>query len=269
MRLLAFDLDGTLLNEFGNVHPKNIEAIQKLKDNQEAIAIASGRTFDEMVRITQVLQLQSYPHAYLIGYNGVEVLHAPTKKSLYSAMIKWSDIYQIHQVISKYGFYLHVFTKGGIYLSKGISKWLDVANEAAEKQHFVDFETFQTKDEVYKALIYAAPEELDQFKDIIIGQLPTTISVFKSASMLIEFVSCTGTKGHSLMNLAKQLSVPRVQTYAFGDEENDLSMIQMAGVGIAMGNAKEVVKRAAAMITSNHTVGGVADGLYELGIIKP
>ena len=267
MRLFAFDLDGTLLTSEGQMSTKSIRAIEELKEQDKVIVIASGRTFEEIWSFVEKLSLSTYPHAYLIGYNGVECIHAMTRKSVFRQTITWNDIHIVGQDVMKYGLYLHVFEEKDVYLSIGTSEFLESGKVAASKGNFVDMTRFKTDNPVYKALIVDHPNRIDAYQKVVSQEVKERLCVFKSANMLIEFVHPLGTKGKALEVLASKLEIPQNDVFAFGDEENDLSMIAYAGYGIAMGNAKDHVKAVARYVTSSHNDEGIENALKYFNVL--
>lgn len=268
MRIFAFDLDGTLLGKNGVILDSSKSVINQLKEHQDAIVIASGRTFEEIIEIVKELRLDQYPHAYLIGYNGVELKHFASQESLYRSTITWDEVQLIWADVKQHGLSLHVFEEQKLYLSHGMTWFLQVAEEAKARNQFVDFAVFETPQPVYKALVIDDPERLDEYQPKIDQRILQCVSAFKSAPMILEFVSLQGTKGRSVQELARLLQVVKEDIYAFGDEENDISMIEIAGYGIAMGNAKAKVKQKAKYIAKSHQEDGIYEMLKQLHIIK-
>lgn len=268
MRIFAFDLDGTLLSKNGIILESSKKVIKHLKECQDALVIASGRTFEEIMEIVSELHLDQYPNAYLIGYNGVELKHYPSMTSLYRSTISWNEVKLIWADVQKHQLALHVFEEKKLYLSHGMTRFLQVAEEAKAKNQFVDFSAFETNQPIYKALIIDEPSRLDDYQQRVDPLILKRVSAFKSAPMIFEFVSLQGTKGRSLQELARILHVSQEEVYAFGDEENDISMIEFAGYGIAMGNAKALVKQKARYITKSHQEDGIYEMLKQLQIIQ-
>lgn len=265
-KLIASDLDGTLLRPGTWLSEATIQGIASLKEKGHAIAIASGRTFDEIIDICKPLSLSTYEHAYWIGYNGVEVKKASTGELIHSVRYDWNVVRLVWRHVKQMGMHMHVFTDHAVYLTEGIQQTLRIVQEGLLVQT-VDPDRFDTDDPVRKIVVLDSIERCDTLR----ASLPKTIlnatRAFKSADMLVEFVPPLGTKGDALEALAKHLSIDRDRVYAFGDEENDLTMIEYAGFGIAMENAKPVVLNAAKEITSSNKEDGVVQALKKHGLI--
>jgi hypothetical protein len=125
----------------------------------------------------------------------------------------------------------------------------------------VKMSDYQGEDEVYKVLILDDEKKLDDFQKIIPQALKDQYTIVKSASHLLEFVHKFGSKGDALKEVVSSLALSPDEIIAFGDEENDMTMLQYAGLGIAMENAKATVKNAASAITLSNKLDGVAEAI--------
>jgi len=245
------------------ISQKNLAAIELLKQRNDIIVIASGRTDDEIASITKVLHLDEYENAYYIGYNGVQTTHVKSKKIINRMMIDWVDVRKIDVLLQRFGLKMHVFCEGNVFYSKEIVDILPSVSESTIKKHYVDIASFDGVLPVFKVLVFDLPETLDEFQLKIPSEMFNQYQIFKSATRLVEFVHIEGSKGHALSYLANYLKVPRSNVIAFGDEENDLTMIQFAGLGIAMENAKLNVKRVADEITLSNDLDGISVSLHK------
>jgi Cof subfamily protein (haloacid dehalogenase superfamily) len=261
--IIAMDLDGTLLNSHAMISQKNMAAIELLKQRNDIIVIASGRTDDEIATITKVLHLDDYDNAYYIGYNGVQTTHVKTKKVINQMMIDWNDVKIIDNLLQRFGLNMHVFCKDNIFYSKGIVDVLPSVSESSIQKHHINIASFEGTLPVFKVLVFDLPEKLDEFQLKIPSEMFNQYQIFKSATRLVEFVHKEGSKGHALSYLAKYLNVPRSNVIAFGDEENDITMLQYAGIGIAMDNAKQNVKKVADEMTLSNDLDGISVSLYK------
>jgi hypothetical protein len=123
---------------------------------------------------------------------------------------------------------------------------------------------FDEIDEIYKILVLDEESKLDQFQKTIPQEFLDDYTIFKSAGHLIEFVHKLGSKGNALESISSALGIKQEEIIALGDEENDISMIQFAGMGIAMENGKAQVKKAAKAITLSNKLDGVAAAINKL-----
>ncbi len=257
-QMIAMDLDGTLLNGKSMLSLRSQEMISRLKALGKIIVIASGRTDGEIRRLTAPLELTDYPNAYFICYNGVLTLEAKSGKKLTKMLLSKEDVLTIIKETRSFNLDLHVFTEGSLYLSPNIR--LSLANQLSEKTKIktLNVDKLDIDEDIYKVLFYDDFSKLNDFKSKMPQILLNRYGIVKSHSQLLEIFHKEGSKGHALEILAKMLDVPQESIIAFGDEENDLTMIKYAGLGVAMGNAKPDVLVAAKAITLTNEFEGVA-----------
>lgn len=258
-RLVATDLDGTLFNQYSKISGKTLQAVEGLKARGIAVAIASGRTCAEIAELIKPLRLETYPHGYIIGYNGVVALSTDPRETLFRKMIHGEDVRQIARWAEPRGMKLHVFSEDRIYLSEGIELIINSDSEMMAAAPRIIASEYAGSDEVYKVLIYEADERLNEFQRNLPEDLSSRYTVFKSAKHLLEFVRKDASKGHAVAEIASSLGIPPAEVMAFGDEENDISMLEYAGMGVAMDNAQPAVKKAAKRIAMSNRLDGVAE----------
>jgi len=265
-KLIASDLDGTLLRPGTILSDVAIAGIESLKRRKQAIAIASGRTFEEIQAICSPLALSEYEHAYWIGYNGVEVRKADTGKVVYGVRFDWTVVKTVWNRVRELGMHMHVFTDHSVYLTKGIRETLHIVRDGWNVTE-IDMQSFSTDEPVLKIVVLDTPEHCDRLRSSLDETVLAMTSAFKSADMLAEFVPKGGTKGDALKALAQHLGIDPIDVYAFGDEENDKTMLAYAGHGIAMKNAKPVILKMGLEITESNAQDGVVLALKRHGII--
>lgn len=258
-RLVATDLDGTLFNQYSKMSGKTLQAVEGLKAKGIAVAIASGRTCAEIAGLVKPLGLETYSKGYFLGYNGVIARKADTREVLFRKMIHGEDVRRIARWAEFRGMKLHVFAEDRIYLSEGIELLLGSDPELMGAAPRIKASEYAGSDEVYKVLILEADERLNEFQRNLPEDLKSRYTVFKSASHLLEFVHKDASKGRALAEVASSLGIPPSEVMAFGDEENDISMLEYAGMGVAMDNAKPAVKKAAKRIAMSNRLDGVAE----------
>jgi Cof subfamily protein (haloacid dehalogenase superfamily) len=260
-KIVCLDIDGTLLNEHGRITEANRLAVERLKDEGHVIVIASGRTYGEIVRIVAPLRLMEQQRAYVVAYNGVLTVRLFPFAVMMKTLLHKEDVRRIAALLLPEGFKMHVYAENRIYLSQDIVAHLDPSPEENKPLVRISMENYDRDDDVYKVLVLDEADRLDQLRGRLQSSLGERYAVFKSWDRLLEIVHHNGTKGAALANLMRLLQVPRDDVIAIGDEENDISMIRTAGVGIAMGNAKPAVLAAATHITLSHRSDGVAAAL--------
>ncbi|MFA7724624.1 MAG: Cof-type HAD-IIB family hydrolase [Candidatus Izemoplasmatales bacterium] len=262
-KLVAMDLDGTLFNQAKKISPANLAAINDLKARNINIVIASGRTYNDIMELVSQLDLENYNKGYVIGYNGVIAAKTKPYQIIFKKTINGYDVRRIAGLVESFGFKMHVFCDNQILLSEHIERITKSDRDLIATAVTMPMTNYTGPDEVYKVLILDDETKLNTFQSQIPKPFFADYTIVKSASTLLEFAHLHGSKGNALAKLAQHLHLKQEEIMAFGDEENDISMLQYAGLGIAMGNAKESVKEKARAITKSNIDDGVAIAIHK------
>jgi len=268
IKLIACDMDGTLLNDKKEIPKKNIEAVHRLKDQGITFVIATGR-HDSMVKAYMDELGIEMP---VISCNGAMV-REPFSNHLYSSIpLTKEQVLGIISSCKSFGADYHVYTRDVIYGETMTNRMLyyknrnTILSERDRINLFVssDYKSYvdEHRRELFKVLIIPGnPEEFEAItKDI---DRTTGLQAFQSDSELLDVTQKGITKAHAIENLCKELKICREETAAIGDQRNDLDMIRYAGTGIAMANAVNEIKEAAQIITAGtNNQGGVAEAIH-------
>ncbi len=259
IKLIATDLDGTLLNSQGKLSKNTLDVIERLKELKIPIVIASGRTSSEILKMAKQLSMEDYSEGYIISYNGVVTAKTMPYQVIEEKFLDSETAHLIIDFLIKNHFKIHVFTPGHIYVSHDIEYTLKDESERENNSIRIDLNQFKIEESIYKILVFDEIHKLDQIKTEVPPKLLEKAHVFKSHNQLLEFVSIEGSKGDALERLIQRLNMIPEEVMAFGDEENDISMLKSVGFGVAMGNAKPLVKENAKLITLSNDFDGVAE----------
>src|SRR5690625_67765 len=282
MRLIASDLDGTLLNDEGIVSAENAEAIKKVIDLDIKFVVATGRSYDA-ARIPLQAANITCP---IISLNGAVSYEADqtivNKIKLYKEVSK-----KILKVCQIHDMYIEFFTSNGIYSESRegfVQVLLDIMRSAnptiseaemrgkaelrfqAEPVTFIDRyeDIFAIDDlEIYKVLSFSANQ--DQLtavhKEL---EREADLSITSSGDINLEFNHPEAQKGFALKNYANQLGIDMKDVMTLGDNWNDASMLEMAGRGVAMANAADGIKDLCQYTTKSNSEHGVAVAIEEM-----
>jgi Cof subfamily protein (haloacid dehalogenase superfamily) len=282
MKLIATDMDGTLLNEYGKISIENCNAIKHALEKGVQVVIATGRSYEAACKPLQEVGLQ----LPVISLNGANI-HDIHQHLLKSIPMDASTCLEIQQACQHENMYFEVFTNKGIY-SVSREHFRDVlvdimatahptfTNEElqiAVEQRFQDEKVKFTDDyhtlfhdpttEVYKFLAFSMDEAaLNRVKQALENQ--DQIAITSSGSINLEFNHVNAQKGIALQYFADLMQIDMKDVAAFGDNYNDLSMLLAAGIGIAMKNGEDEIKEKADIITKKNTEHGVGYGIEKL-----
>ncbi|KQL51469.1 hydrolase Cof [Heyndrickxia shackletonii] len=278
MKLIAIDLDGTLLSEDGTISSTNAEAIRDVQKQGDIITICSGRSLHD----TQAILENAGIDCPVITGNGAIAYHG--NEIIRKLIIPDNVILELIPFLESEGFYFELYTNQGIHLlTKGkeqldeeirslLEKDANFPFEWANKERDIQFQQFglhyinDYKDinipelEVYKIFVLSFNrEKLVQLENNLRNR--QDISLTSSGSTKLEIAHAEVSKGNALTYMANFLNIPLKDTVAIGDNLNDISMFKVAGMSIAMGNAVEEAKKISTYTTKKFNEDGVAYAL--------
>ena len=259
-KLVALDMDGTLLNENQKINDRVKKAISEARKRGTKIILSSGRGFRGIEKYVRELGLDEL----VISLNGAVVTDASGDNTVFSIHMEPEVTRRIIELQQEYD----VFS---IYF-EGLKMYVEELNDKAI--YFSEFEgvkvipvgnmlDFYTTQPIGKMLMIGEYEKFLVFRERLLGELGQYINVTFSMPEFLEAYNINVSKGIILNKVANYYGLKRDEVIAIGDGENDISMIEYAGLGVAMGNAMEEVKKAADLITRANAEDGVARVIEE------
>lgn len=262
-KIIACDMDETLLNDDTHVSQSNRLAIQKARTHGVKFVPATGRSFRDIEPTLKELNLFNEEDQYVISYNGGCLTENKNNHILYFHGLDFAKADQLYQLGRKYKVCIHVYTKNMLYMYNAGQdeiaysrprhqfKLIDQPNLNFLKGQDIAKVLYQNTDQNYLQQVAA------KMKDIT-----KDLAVSYSSNRYLEFNPQGIDKGSGLKKLAGLLNVPISQTMAIGDNLNDLPMLKAANLGIGVANVNPVMKKDCDFITkadNNH--GGVAEAI--------
>lgn len=259
-KLIAIDMDGTLLNSDNEVSERTRKAIVRAGEKGVYIILATGRLLASAIKYSYKMDLKTP----IISSNGAIVIDG-NKNIIYEKSIHKNTVETITKLADIHNLYYHFYTKDSLYSNQYDEDIIKFYNpKGIDKDDKIKFnlyndirEVVDNNIEVYKFIfidndtkkLYKLREELKSIENV---------NVCSSWSNNVEVMQREVSKGNSLKYLCERLNVSREDVIAIGDNENDLSMIDFAGLGVSMGNGAEKIKSIADIITSTNNEDGVA-----------
>lgn len=281
-KLIASDMDGTLLNSVGEIPAKNVEAIKKAKDAGVEFAIVTGRPY---VSAKTILDDNGITSA-VIGCNGAQVTdkHGNRIKTHYidkDSLIKIMELAEEKDIYYQVYDDDYIFTKSRLklikmiknYSGKSLKKHITLKaildgfkrlffTEVKVKKDIIEYVKSREKG-FYKIQVASTDQkQLNGFREDI-KDIPN-IDITSSFYFNLEIGPLGITKGTALKELAETEDIPRDEIIAFGDNYNDISMIEYAGCGVAMENSVLPLKDKADFFTKSNDENGVAYAIEKL-----
>lgn len=271
-KLICIDMDGTLLNNKHEVTDENKEAIKKANEMGVKIAITTGRIFCSAKYYSDIIGV-STP---IIASNGAYIREKDKDEVIYSNTIPNDLILKIYNTVHKHGLKLSFNTCNTL-----ISSYELPENHAYKLMNKIVAEENKVNFIVYKNIDDILPKYENQILKGIVIEKEDTETLFKAKEELkekygkelhivssdpynFEIMLNSSTKGNAVKILAGKFGFTSDEVICIGDSENDISMIKYAGMGVAMGNALDIVKDVADYITEDNEHSGVGKAISRL-----
>ena len=253
-KLIAADMDGTLLDKNNQISPLTANTIEQAVAKGVVFTISTGRPVQGVQKYIDQLNLD----CPVITYNGAVVVHSKSGEIIFSQTMDTDEARQVYNQALQRNTMFVVWSNNHLYVSELGEKadfYQQLTNTQA--QLLEDFESVAAQG-ITKILWINQVETLDQWTPELqqLGFAHTTIT--KSRAYFLEFFSNKASKAVAMDILGQYYGIDSSQMIAVGDQTNDLPMIEFAGLGVAMDNAVEAVKNAADYITDSNNHDGVA-----------
>ncbi|MFA9556910.1 Cof-type HAD-IIB family hydrolase [Evansella sp. AB-rgal1] len=266
-KMIVLDMDDTLLlgdNTIGS-HTKN--ALMKAQEMGVKVVLASGRPVKGMKKYAEELQLDHFG-SYIMSYNGAKIINCRTKEELFSSMLQPKTVHHLYELSKRENVWLHTFIDDRIITEEN-NKYTSIESELnnlpiEEVNNLVETITIP----VVKVLMCEHPDKLVVVEEKLKKELGDELSIFRSKPYFLEFIEHGVTKGSSLAKLLKETGMSPQEVIAVGDSYNDATMIELAGLGVAMGNAPDDIKQKADYVTDTFENEGVATVIEEFLLKK-
>jgi hypothetical protein len=265
IRLVAIDIDGTLLNSAKQVTDTTAAMLQAAR--QEAgvrIVLATARPPRSVMSIYNQLGLDTP----LINYNGALVYDPTAERVLMHKPIGYKTSRQIIDLARSV--YPEVVVSAEI-LDRWYTDRFDPSLVTETGRRFrpnvvAPIDQWLTQ-AVTKLLLLGKPENLEKLADAITAKFRRQVAIIQTEWHLLQITHATVSKAQALRVVAGEVGVTSEQVMAIGDNANDVGMLKWAGIGVAMGNASPSVRAAADYVTDHHDADGAAKAIHEI-IIK-
>lgn len=259
-KLIAFDVDDTLLNTEKIITPKTKEALLNAQKSGIKLCVASGR-LPYGVR-PYALELDILKNGgYYFGFNGGAVLNSG-EELISSHYLDSSYIKPVYDLLRPTNITTMVHKGDVIYSDRKVNDYTHIESDAIglplnpvdDIAEFVDWR-------LHKMLLCGEPAELKSFEKRLKDELGEKLDIYLSAPWFLEVMPKGINKGKGLEAVCRDSGIAPNEVIAFGDSFNDISMIRRAGTGVAMGNAEDELKKSADMVTDTCDNDGIAKAL--------
>ena len=263
MRLFAFDIDGTLFPYGQQKLPKEeVDALQSLLDQGDAICLASGRPFETLLELLKPLHGN---HRYLVCANGA-VAYDSDGNCITHASLSSKDFIHLQKYKRHPGMGVYAYEGLGGILATSHDYWVKeeqrINGLSDDHVTIIDLDKpIVGHDELYKIMIAGPKEIMEGFE--LDEEDESAYEHSRSAPTCLEILPKGANKGNRVDAIRRCLGIKKENVYCFGDEGNDMAMISMFN-GVAMGNAIPELKKVAKYITLKADDHGVSYALKHI-----
>ena len=271
-KLLVIDVDGTLLNDNKEITPRTLAALLKAQQMGVHVVLASGRPTNGVQPLAEALELNHYG-GFILSYNGAQIINAQTGDLLFEKRIDTKMIPYLNRKSKENGFTIFTYHKDFILTDNPDNK--HVLEEAElNGMRVVGVENFAEAIDFSpcKCILTSDDEErLVSLENHWKRRLAGALEAFRSEDYFLEVAPHFINKGNTLAVLMEMLHVTTEEVMAIGDGVADVPMLQLAGLSVAMGNARDSVKACADFTTLPNNMEGAAVAIEKaiLATIKP
>lgn len=255
-KILFVDLDATLLSDDKSVSEGNRKAIRRMLEEGHYIALSTGRTVESGRIVARELGLTT-PGCYMVAFNGAILYDCAADRVLLKRAIPIEVVQEIFERARRAGLYVQTYNNADVITRKH-TKELDYYIERSRINYkLADSVLDVLEEEPQKVLLIALEhkERLVKFQKSNMKWEKGKCNSFFSSKEYLEYCPCGTSKATGVEELAKILNMPMDSTIAVGDEQNDISMIKAAHLGIAVKNGIDELKAVADYVTerdNNH-----------------
>lgn len=268
IRAILLDIDGTLTNDKKTITPKTIGALKKAQEKGVTLVLASGRPDQGLMQYAKMLDMQKH-HGIFVCYNGAKVMDCQSGEVFFEQAMTIEESKAVLEHIKKFkvspiiahGEYMYTNDVYNGFLENNGNPINIIAYESrgngyilCEKRDMAAFIDFP----VEKILTAGEPPYLQEHYEEMQAPFKDKLSCMFTAPFYFEYTAKGIDKATAIDTVFTKLGYCREELMAFGDAQNDLTMLQYAGIGIAMGNAVQVVKDAADDVTADNNHDGIA-----------
>jgi len=259
-RLVALDLDGTVVNRDSALIPGAKEAIQRVLARGLTVTLATGRMYQPCNRFARELNIS----APLICHQGALIREPCNGEVLWHMPLPELLARRVIAEIREEGVHQYAYVDGAIYVEEWREDDIRYARQNGVELRFVDNLMALAERQPTEIAARGEPAEIDLLVARLRVICGSEVIVNKIHSSFCEIAHAESGKGNALHYLAERLGIPQSQTVAIGDSPNDISMLEWAGLGIVVGDAPDEVRASADWVIDHGAEDSFAQAIAQL-----
>ena len=268
IKVIIMDVDGTLTNSKKQITPKTKEMLIEAQNKGIKLVLASGRPVSGLIGLAKELEMEKH-NGLLVSFNGSKVVDCQTKEVLFDQTMRIEDAREVLEHMKNFKVYPMIDKGNYLFVNdvyKGMITYqnekIDIIQyearggnfklcEIEDLSSFVDFP-------LNKILTAGDPEYLNKHYQDMMEPFKERLNCMFTAPFYFEFTAKGIDKAKALDSVLKPMGFQQEEMVAFGDGDNDATMLSYAGIGVAMDNAQDSLKKIADKITLSNEEDGIA-----------
>ena len=250
-KILFTDLDGTLLTSSKDISSNDLKSIAKLVSAGHKFVVATGRPFHSAYNLCKEFDFIR-PGFYIAASNGGVIYDCSTNKFLVKNTVPYEHVEYIFKEAARANLHVQTYTDSHVVALRETNEIIKYTTTIKMPYKILNSIPSELTEEPPKVIVIShdGRKVLEPFRDSIAPKLKGKLNIVFSANTLLEFLPLTTSKGLAIKQLCDIQNIPIANSIACGDEENDISMIEAAGIGVAMKNGNDYVKSHANYVTN-------------------
>jgi len=260
IKLVAIDLDDTLLDTKLKVSPQCIAAINAVRDKGIYVTIATGRMYRSALPYAEQIGVE----IPLITYQGALVKNSQSGEVLYNKSVPREQAVQVLDYLQRKGVHYQAYFNDRLCMKSLSQEGRDYIDLCGISPVIIEdlVGMAEKKDTPKIMMIVYDAQKLQDIEKEMNGMFGDRLVIIRSKPFYLEIMDQYATKADALQVVANHYKIKQNEVLAIGDSYNDLSMLAWAGIGVAMGNAPDQIKHCADYITATNEEEGVAEALH-------
>lgn len=267
IKLIALDLDGTTLHPDHTISPAVKEAIAAARNKGIHVVLCTGRPYAGVERYLRELNMDE-PEDYCVTYNGALVQKASDASAVIQIPLDYDDYLYLEALSREVGSHFQALNRHTLFTAnRDISRYtVHESTVTTIPLSFCEAENMEPNGPFLKVMMIDEPDILDAAIAKIPAEVFERYNLVKSSPYFLEMLNKAVNKGTAIKAIAEKLGIKADEVMAVGDHENDIAMIQYAGVGVAMGNGIDKVKALSNFVTKSNLEDGVAYAIEKFAL---
>lgn len=256
-QMIVLDIDGTLTNSQKQISPYTKQALIMIQEQGFKVALASGRPTAGVLPLAEELELARFGN-YILSFNGAKIINCRTKQIIFEKTLPKEVLPILYEEALENDAGLITFENDTIITGTKIDEYIELESRVngipiKEVTNFSEYVTFP----VNKCLMTGHPEHMEIMEKKLKAKFNRYLNIYRSEPYFLEIMPQNIDKAASLSKLLGSLGLTTDQMICCGDGFNDITMLETAGLGIAMSNAADIVKDASDYITFSNDDEGI------------